>query len=188
MATTLLGSVSEAQALNLSARPNSDSSLLLSIWMHTQKPLDDLYAVLWAHHGLIAQMVAARQQTLLANATPELIELYEQYQTVRRTIARGIFAPCATSLQEQAVRREQLAGATEKKETIERLLAAQLPEFARQFEAQRRPTHRPDSAALGRCGARPSASLPLHGTRSHKTRKSGTPIYGELRGIPPLVE
>jgi CHAT domain-containing protein len=139
LAVTIVAAVSEAQALNYAAKELGPPNMLISVWRHTTRPDDDLYAYVWLRRGLIQQIIAKRQHRLQEMANADVRQRYGHYQDTRRSLARLILAPADSNSKRLAAKRKRIEELNEEKERLERQLAAELPAFRRQLQSERRP-------------------------------------------------
>ncbi|MCY2995041.1 MAG: CHAT domain-containing protein [Planctomycetota bacterium] len=150
-ATNVVAGLSEAQAINFVSQNLRPPSVLLSLQGGVN--VEELYEQVWARRGLIQQCVGRRQRQIQQIPSPKAREQYQEYLVTRQSLAALIVAPASPNpagAQDALKRLEELG---DKKERLERQLAAQLPEFGRQIENSRR-SHRelvgqlPDGVAL----------------------------------------
>ena len=110
-------------------------SLLLSI---TQgPPTSPVVEIVMRQRGVIERTVYHRQIILHAIHAPELRQTYDRYIVTRRSLDRIVQAMLlCTDAERKAQMHHTVMDMTERKETLERKLAASIPEFSRQLTAQ----------------------------------------------------
>ncbi len=156
LATQVLTSKSEAQALNYLAANSPNVGGLLSVALHLDEPRHDAYELVWRGRRLLHRVTAQRNRQLYLverEASPETKQHFRDYQLARRRIGQLILAAAEISPQVARKRKDELAKLSDQKESLERRLVADLPEFARVVNEQRsRPTdllkHLPNRAVF----------------------------------------
>ncbi len=136
LAADYFAASSEAEALNFAVNHLEHPDLLVSAWLHSGRPADELYAYVWKYRGLIYGALARRQQALAATAGPDAARLYDEYLMLRQTLGGLMYAPLAAGSAAATERRQQLARLTEEKERLERRLAEAVPALADQLRQQ----------------------------------------------------
>lgn len=134
---------SEAESLNLiAAFPRMTDDLLSAIPPTDGNKNDSSdYTYIWRTHGLIYLVMARRRARMLGTVAPKLKDVYREYFKVRRRLATLALAPSEPGSRFVAFRETQLRKRTARKEELERILAALLPQFRRELQRNRsRPT------------------------------------------------
>lgn len=129
---------SETESLQFVAQDRSYLDALVSVWRHTDRTHDDLYANLWPARAAVFQLAADRRRVLGSSTSPEVQRLYQTWLDTRREVARLTLAPASLDPKRRAARQEQLQKSTARKEELERQLAALIPEFAQERAKLRR--------------------------------------------------
>jgi tetratricopeptide (TPR) repeat protein/CHAT domain-containing protein len=125
---TLAGAASEVEALNLlAALPGTLDGLLSATHDRPEETAAEVYARVWQRRGAIGRIVARRQQAVLSLPAGKPRQVFEELQQTRRNLARLMFAPADADPQRLAARRKTLADLSQRKEKLERSLAAELP-------------------------------------------------------------
>lgn len=141
-AESFVAAASEAEALNYMAfRGRFLDNLLSAAATQKARPDDDLYAFVWRKQGLVQRTVAARQRTVMALQSPAALDLYSRYLEARRHLAQLTLTTASGDAGQAELRAARLREWTDRKEAMERQLAAQASDFRRQLETLRR-THR----------------------------------------------
>jgi CHAT domain-containing protein/Tfp pilus assembly protein PilF len=130
---------SETESLQLVAKHRWARSCLISVWRHTDRTADELYANLWPAQSAVFQLAAERRQALGSSLKPEVEQLYRAWLDARREVARQTLAPAVANPKQRAARRDRLQRVTALKEELERKLAVSSPEFASRQNKRDRP-------------------------------------------------
>jgi tetratricopeptide (TPR) repeat protein len=136
VATDVVAAMPEAQSLNYVSKELGPPSLLLSL--ASDGHAEELYEQVWARRGLVQQCVGRRQRQLQRIQSPEVRQRYQEYLATRQSLAALIVAPASPDLRQAQAALRRLKELGDKKERLERQLAAELPEFRRQLESSRR--------------------------------------------------
>jgi hypothetical protein len=139
LAIRFFAAFSEAEALNFAAKNLQAPHFLLSAWQHTNRPADELYAVLWQRRGLIQRIMGGRQEAVQQAGTARVRELYSEYLDTRRRLSQLTLTPADADANRRVLQHRQMEQLTERKERLERELSDQVPEFAEQLAGLRAP-------------------------------------------------
>jgi CHAT domain-containing protein len=116
----------EAQALNLLASLPLDRDGYLSATRDLPDRAEAGYALVWRGKALVSRTLERRRQALLRAADEETRNLGRQLAATRQAVARLLLTPAGA----RPDAAERLAELTERKEALERKLAARLPALA----------------------------------------------------------
>jgi CHAT domain-containing protein/tetratricopeptide (TPR) repeat protein len=139
LSVAFLAYASEAEALNFTAAHLQPPSALLSAYLCGKQPEANPYAYVWARRGLVLRATAMRQKAAHESTAKGMGDLYAQYLGTRRALARALLAPAAATADGATAARLRAERLGDRKEQLERQLAAALPEFARRLRLEHRP-------------------------------------------------
>lgn len=139
IATNVAAGMAEAQSLNFVSQNLRPPAVLLSLQRGAN--VEELYEQVWARRGLIQQCVSRRHVEIRRIPSLRAGEQYREYLATRRSLAASLVAPASSDRAAAQVALKRLEELSEKKERLERQLAAQLPELGRELENSRR-SHR----------------------------------------------
>jgi CHAT domain-containing protein len=126
---------SEAEAMNMALSLPAARDDYLAVTRHFSPGEQDSYEMVWRSKAALLRLFQRRQQALLNTADSESRQAWRDLLGARRELSRLSLAPG----KDTKTHRDRLEELSERKEKLERQLAAKLPEFRRQQALERAP-------------------------------------------------
>jgi len=144
---------SEAEALNFAYFSQVSLGNLITCMQGIDKTDSQAYQHIWLRRGLLQASISSRLHRTHWAENPDLEQLYEEYLQTRQELARRFAALAAKDVERPADTQKVLRDLTERKESLERRLATEFPEFAADSVAaevspDQLASHLPDQSAF----------------------------------------
>lgn len=119
LARSFFGGGSEAQLLNLAERKLRSLDALLTAWVASDSPADDIYTYVWQRRGFVTRLIGDRHRALRELSAAGESPAYRRYLDVRQELSRILLVSVTDNsrqVQQQLARVRELNGEKERLE------------------------------------------------------------------------